>query len=73
MNIQELEKLYVQLPQVSALAKLLGKSSEKKIFLEGLLGSSAPMLFASLASKSRSQMRWVRIRCCSSLRVIGVP
>ena len=59
MNIQELEKLYVQLPQVSALAKLLGKSSEKKIFLEGLLGSSAPMLFASLASKSRSQMLFV--------------
>ena len=59
MNIQELERLYVQLPQVSALAKLLGKSSEKKIFLEGLLGSSAPMLFASLASKSRSQMLFV--------------
>ena len=59
MNIQELEKLYVQLPQVSALAKLLGKSSEKKIFLEGLLGSSAPMLFASLARKCQSQMLFV--------------
>ncbi len=59
MNIQELERLYVQLPQVSALAKLLGKSSEKKIFLEGLLGSSAPMLFASLARKSQSQLLFV--------------
>ena len=59
MNIQELERLYVQLPQVSALAKLLGKSSEKKIFLEGLLGSSAPMLFASLARKCQSQMLFV--------------
>ena len=59
MNIQELEKLYVQLPQVSALAKLLGKSSEKKIFLEGLLGSSAPMLFASLASKCQSQLLFI--------------
>ena len=59
MNIQELERLYVQLPQVSALAKLLGKSSEKKIFLESLLGSSAPMLFASLARKCQSQMLFV--------------
>ena len=59
MNIQELERLYVQLPQVSTLAKLLGKSSEKKIFIEGLLGSSAPMLFASLARKCQSQMLFV--------------
>ena len=59
MNIQELEKFYVQLPQVSALAKLLGNSSEKRIFLEGLLGSSAPMMFASLASKCQTQMLFV--------------
>ena len=59
MNIQELERLYVQLPQVSALAKLLGKSSERHIFLDGLLGSSAPMLFAGLASKSQAQLLFV--------------
>jgi transcription-repair coupling factor (superfamily II helicase) len=59
MNIQELERLYVQLPQVLALAELLGKSSEKKIFLEGLLGSSAPMLFAGLARKCQLQMLFV--------------
>ena len=59
MNIQELERLYVQLPQVSALAKLLGKASERHIFLDGLLGSSAPMLFASLASKSQTQLLFV--------------
>ena len=52
MNIQELEKKYAELPQVSALAKELGKSSSTTIFLEGLLGSSAPMLFACLAQKS---------------------
>ena len=52
MNIQELEKLYAQLPQVSALANELGKTAVRRIFLEGLLGSSAPMLFASLASLS---------------------
>ena len=59
MNIQELERLYVQLPQVSALAKLLGKTSERQIFLDGLLGSSAPMLFASLVSKCQSQLLFV--------------
>ena len=53
MIIQELEKVYAKLPQVSALAKELGKSSVKTIFLEGLLGSSAPMLFGCLASKSK--------------------
>ena len=48
MNIQELEKLYVQLPQVSALAKLLGKSSEKKIFLEGFgIGKGVGKIFGS--------------------------
>jgi len=59
MNIQELERLYAQLPQMSALAKLLGKTSERLIFLDGLLGSSAPMLFASLASKCQAQLLFV--------------
>ena len=70
MNIQDLEKLYAQLPQVSALAKEIGKatgrrgqlgdeSSVKTIFLEGLLGSSAPMLFASVVSKCKSRLLFV--------------
>ena len=59
MNIQELEKKYAKLPQVSALAKELGKSSSTTIFLEGLLGSSAPMLFGSLASKIGKRMIFV--------------
>ena len=59
MNIQDLEKLYAQLPQVSALAKELGKSSPKTIFLDGLLGSSAPMLFASLIKKCCPQVLFV--------------
>ena len=59
MNIQELEKKYAALPQVSALAKELGKSSSTTIFLEGLLGSSAPMLFGSLASKTQKRMIFV--------------
>ena len=59
MNIQELEKKYAQLPQVSALAKELGKSSVKTIFLEGLLGSSAPMLFGSLSQKSQLPLLFI--------------
>ncbi len=51
MNIQELEIVYAKLPQASVLAQTIGKSSAKTIFLEGLLGSSAPMLFGSIASK----------------------
>ena len=62
MNIQELEKIYARLPQVKALAQAMGKStgrqgnesSAKTIFLEGLLGSSAPMVFAALSGKVAS-------------------
>ena len=59
MNIQELVKLYAQLPQVSALAKELGKSSNSTIFLDGLLGSSAPMLFSSLATKCPCRLLFI--------------
>ena len=59
MNIQDLENLYAQLPQVSALAKELGKSSSTSIFLDGLVGSSTPMLFASLIQKCRPQVLFI--------------
>ena len=59
MNIQDLESLYAKLPQVSALAKEVEKSSVRAIFLEGLLGSSAPMLFASMVSKCKSRLLFV--------------
>ena len=59
MKIEELEKLYARLPQVSALAKELGKSSVRTIFLEGLLGSSAPMLFGSLAMKCKTRLLFI--------------
>ena len=70
MNIQELRKLYAQLPQVSALAKEFGKStgrrvqpgnesSVRSIFLEGLLGSSAPMVFGSMASKCKQSLLFI--------------
>ena len=53
MTIQELLKKYALLPQVGALAKTLEKKSVKTIFLEGLMCSSAPMVFGSLASKGK--------------------
>ena len=59
MKIQELEKVYAKLPQVSALAQALGKSSVKTIFLEGLLGSSAPMLFGSLSPKCKNPLLFI--------------
>ena len=42
MNIQELEKLYAQLPQVSALAKEIGKTQGRRCgsngFPRGIVG-----------------------------------
>ena len=48
MTIQDLLNRYAQSAQVGALAKTLDNPSVKTIFLEGLMGSSAPMLFAAL-------------------------
>ena len=59
MKIQELEQQYARLPQLKALSSELGKSSGKTIFLEGLLASSAPMLFASLSAKCPRRMLFV--------------
>ena len=59
MNIQELAHQYARLPQLKALASELGKSSQTTVFLEGLLASSAPMLFASIAEKCPRRMLFV--------------
>ena len=53
MKVSDLLIRYALLPQVGALADVLGKKSVKTIFLEGLMCSSAPMLFASLKAKSQ--------------------
>ena len=55
MNIQDLLKIYAKSPQVKALGETLGKKSVKTVFLEGLMCSSAPMVFASLASKTKAK------------------
>ena len=51
MNIHDLLQRYANSPQVKALAERLGEKSGKPIFLEGLMCSSAPMVFATLAGK----------------------
>ena len=48
MKIQELQTLYALHPKVGALAKALGEKSMKTVFLEGLVGSAAPMVLGSL-------------------------
>ena len=70
MNIQELEKLYAQLPQVSALAKEIGKTQGRRaqigkesavqtVFLEGLLASSAPMVLGSMFAKCKNSLLFI--------------
>ena len=59
MNIQELSKQYAKRPQVSALAKAVGDARQRGIFLEGLLASSGPLLFSSLAQKCSSTILFI--------------
>ncbi len=54
MKVSSLLKQYAKLPQVGALADMLGKKSVKTIFLEGLMCSSASMLFAALSDKLKN-------------------
>lgn len=53
MKIQDLLKIYAKSAPVSTLADVVGKKSVKTIFLEGLMCSSAPMVFGSLASRTK--------------------
>ena len=46
-------QLYAGSPQVRALVDTLRKKSVKTVFLDGLICSSAPMVFASLMSKGK--------------------
>ena len=54
MKIQDLLKIYAKSAQVEALADVIRKKSVKTIFLEGLMCSSAPMVFASLVPKMKN-------------------
>ena len=59
MKIQDLQSLYAHLPQIAALAKLVGDKSVKTISLDGLLASAAPMVFSALALKSSARLLFV--------------
>ncbi len=54
MNINELRKLYARLPQSGALISHLSDETIHRVALRGLVASSAPVFFASLARK----MQW---------------
>ena len=59
MNIQELSKLFAHMPQVAALAKVMGDSKSRNIFLDGLLASSSALLFGSLTTKCKTKIMFV--------------
>ena len=59
MKIQELASLYVQLPQVAALAKMLKQKSLQTLYVEGLQASSAPMAMMALAKKTGRTMLFI--------------
>lgn len=51
MNIQDIQQLYGASPQAGALRKALEDKSVKTVFLQGLMASAAPMLFAGMAGQ----------------------
>ena len=51
MEIKEIREFYARLPQVGALACALGDRSVRTVYLDGLVASSAPVVFGSLAGK----------------------
>ena len=59
MKIQDLLTIYAKSPQAGALAKVLEDSSVKSVFLQGLVASSAPVLFASVADRCRQTVLFV--------------
>ncbi|MBO7137795.1 MAG: transcription-repair coupling factor [Bacteroidaceae bacterium] len=52
MEIQKLQSIFAKHPGVKSLAAALHRCSNKTIQLSGLHGSSAPIIFASLAEKA---------------------
>ncbi|MBR0049059.1 MAG: transcription-repair coupling factor [Prevotella sp.] len=51
MNIQDLSKLYAELPQISNLAKVVKDARQKSVVVEGLVASGAPLVMSALACK----------------------
>ena len=59
MEIQELQRLYAQSPQVKALAKAVGNSQMRTVRMEGLMASATPMVFSALALKASPHILFV--------------
>ena len=59
MTIEEVKRLYGELPQAAALLTTLEKESVKHLFLKGLLASSSSMLFASIANRLKETVLFV--------------
>lgn len=59
MDIQEIQKLYAALPQARALMKLQEDKSVKTVFLQGLVASSVPMLFASMVDTAKAPLVFI--------------
>ncbi|MBR1469470.1 MAG: transcription-repair coupling factor [Prevotella sp.] len=51
MEIHDIAKLYATLPQIGALRHVLENKSKGDVFLQGLVGSALPTIFASLSEK----------------------
>ncbi|MBQ7470828.1 MAG: DEAD/DEAH box helicase, partial [Prevotella sp.] len=61
MTASELKKIYSALPQCKALSKLLESNSSKTISLQGMVGSAAPLLFASLREQEDSTKNFPQV------------
>lgn len=59
MKITELRKLYAQLPQSGALAKLLSDGTTERIFVNGLVASSVPMFFSTVVTRTPNTFLFV--------------
>ena len=53
MTITNLQQLYAKLPQAGALVKSVKDETIRRLFLQGLVASSAPILFSSIAGRLR--------------------
>ena len=59
MEIRELCKQYAKRPQVKALAKTVENAAERRISVEGLLASGAPLVFGALATQCPATILFV--------------
>lgn len=59
MEINDILQLYARQPQVGALVKSLKEKPQPTVFLQGLLASATPMVFAAVAGRARRNMVFI--------------